>query len=73
MPQQRSPVPLPLSWRRGEVEHAVDMLDDVRQVLRRVVLVEGSRPSGALALGAKDAVEHASTHLHDLIRLAGRP
>lgn len=72
-PSQRCSPPSLVSWQRSELDDLVASLDSVDQVLRRIVLTEGERPSGLLARGARDAAQHALEHVHDLIRLVSRP
>lgn len=72
VPSQPSSEPSPPSWRLSEVQAVVDVLDHAKAVLTRVALTEGPRPTGRLAHGARDQVEHALEHVHTLLRIVSR-
>ncbi len=73
VPSQQCSSPSRDSWRRSELYDVVPLVDQALDVLRRVARVEQLRPTGLLARGSADALEHGLEHLHDLIRLTGRP
>ena len=63
----RSLQPPPPSWRRSDVEQAVEHLDAVLETLRVVSLVEGGRPTGRLAREARAGALDALAGCHALL------
>lgn len=69
----RCSLPLSPSWRRSDVAHLVDGLDDMRCRLQAIERVEGGPAAESYVTCAREDVEDALAALHSLLRQLGQP